>query len=145
MKKITGYIKLQLPAGKANPAPPVGPALGSHGVNIMQFCKEFNAKTQGGDMIIPVVITVFSDRSFTFILKTPPVSVLLKKAAGLSTQKKPGSGSKEPNKNKVGKVSLKQVRELAIQKMPDMNTTDVEAAIRTIRGTARSMGIDVTD
>jgi len=145
MKKVTGYIKLQLPAGKANPAPPVGPALGSHGVNIMQFCKEFNAKTQGGDMIIPVVITVFSDRSFTFILKTPPVSVLLKKAAGLSTQKKPGAGSKEPNKNKVGKVSLKQVRELAIQKMPDMNTTDIKAAIRTIRGTARSMGIDVTD
>ena len=102
-KKITGYIKLQLPAGKANPAPPVGPALGQHGVNIMQFCKEFNAKTAGGDMIIPVVITVFSDRSFTFILKTPPVSVLLKKAAGLSTGKKPGSGSKEPNKNKVGK------------------------------------------
>ena len=145
MKKITGYIKLQLPAGKANPAPPVGPALGSHGVNIMQFCKEFNAKTQGGDMIIPVVITVFSDRSFTFILKTPPVSVLLKKAAGLSTQKKPGAGSKEPNKTKVGKVTAKQVRELAVQKMPDMNTTDIEAAMRTIRGTARSMGIDVTD
>lgn len=145
MKKITGYIKLQLPAGKANPAPPVGPALGSHGVNIMQFCKEFNAKTQGGDMIIPVVVTVYSDRSFTFILKTPPVSVLLKKAAGLSTQKKPGSGSKEPNKNKVGKVTAKQVRELAIQKMPDMNTTDVEAAMRTVRGTARSMGIDVVD
>ena len=97
-KKVTGYIKLQLPAGKANPAPPVGPALGQHGVNIMGFCKEFNAKTQGGDMIIPVVITVYSDRSFTFILKTPPVSVLLKKAAGLATGKKPGSGSKEPNK-----------------------------------------------
>jgi len=145
MKKITGYIKLQLPAGKANPAPPVGPALGSHGVNIMQFCKEFNAKTQGGDMIIPVVVTVYSDRSFTFILKTPPVSVLLKKAAGLSTQKKPGAGSKEPNKTKVGKVTLKQVRELALQKMQDMNTTDVEAAMRTVRGTARSMGIDVTD
>jgi large subunit ribosomal protein L11 len=145
MKKVTGIIKLQLPAGKANPAPPVGPALGSHGVNIMQFCKEFNAKTAGGDMIIPVVITVYSDRSFTFILKTPPVSVLLKKAAGLSTQKKPGSGSKEPNKTKVGKVTAKQVRELAIQKMPDMNTTDIEAAMRTIRGTARSMGIDVVD
>jgi large subunit ribosomal protein L11 len=142
-KKITGYIKLQLPAGKANPAPPVGPALGQHGVNIMQFCKEFNAKTAGGDMIIPVVITVFSDRSFTFILKTPPVSVLLKKAAGLSTNKKPGAGSKEPNKNKVGNVTEKQVREMADQKMQDMNCTDVEAAIRTIKGTARSMGIDI--
>ena len=142
-KKITGYIKLQLPAGKANPAPPVGPALGQHGVNIMQFCKEFNAKTQGGDMIIPVVITVYSDRSFTFIMRTPPVSILLKKAAGLSTGKKPGSGSKEPNKNKVGKVTEKQVRELATQKMQDMNCTDVESAIRTIKGTARSMGIDV--
>ncbi len=143
MKKITGYVKLQLPAGKANPAPPVGPALGAHGVNIMQFCKEFNAKTAGGDMIIPVVITVFSDRSFTFIMKTPPVSVLLKKAAGLSTNKKPGSGSKEPNKNKVGKVTMAQVRELAKQKMSDMNCTDIESAIRTVQGTARSMGIDV--
>jgi len=142
-KKITGYIKLQLPAGKANPAPPVGPALGQHGVNIMQFCKEFNAKTQGGDMIIPVVITVYSDRSFTFIMRTPPVSILLKKAAGLSTGKKPGSGSKEPNKNKVGKVTEKQVRELAGQKMQDMNCTDIESAIRTVKGTARSMGIDV--
>ncbi len=142
-KKITGYIKLQLPAGKANPAPPVGPALGQHGVNIMGFCKEFNAKTAGGDMVVPVVITVYSDRSFSFITKTPPVSALLKKAAGLSTGKKPGSGSKEPNKNKVGKVTEKQVRELANQKMQDMNCTDVEAAIRTIKGTARSMGIDV--
>jgi len=142
-KKITGYIKLQLPAGKANPAPPVGPALGQHGVNIMQFCKEFNAKTQGGDMIIPVVITVYSDRSFTFIMRTPPVSVLLKKAAGLSTGKKPGSGSKEPNKVKVAKVTEKQVRELATQKMQDMNCTDIESAIRTIKGTARSMGIDI--
>lgn len=142
-KKITGYIKLQLPAGKANPAPPVGPALGQHGVNIMQFCKEFNAKTQGSDMIIPVVITVYSDRSFTFIMRTPPVSILLKKAAGLSTGKKPGSGSKEPNKQKVGQVTEKQVRELANQKMQDMNCTDVEAAIRTIKGTARSMGIDI--
>ena len=143
-KKVTGQIKLQLPAGKANPAPPVGPALGQHGVNIMGFCKEFNAKTAGGDMIIPVVITVYADRSFTFILKTPPVSVLLKKAAGLPTSKKPGAGSKEPNKNKVGKVTEKQVRELAVQKMQDMNCTDIEAAMRTIRGTARSMGIDVT-
>jgi large subunit ribosomal protein L11 len=143
MKKVTGQIKLQLPAGKANPAPPVGPALGQHGVNIMGFCKEFNAKTAGGDMIIPVVITVYSDRSFTFILKTPPASVLLKKAAGLATAKKPGSGSKEPNKTKVGKVTEAQVRELAVQKMPDMNCTDIESAIATIKGTARSMGIDV--
>jgi large subunit ribosomal protein L11 len=143
MKKVTGQIKLQLPAGKANPAPPVGPALGQHGVNIMQFCKEFNAKTAGGDMIIPVVITVYSDRSFTFVMKTPPASVLLKKAAGLSTGKKPGSGSKEPNKNKVGKVTEDQVRELAKQKIGDMNCTDIESAIRTIKGTARSMGIDV--
>ena len=145
MKKITGYVKLQLPAGKANPAPPVGPALGAHGVNIMGFCKEFNSKTAGGDMIIPVVITVYSDRSFTFIMKTPPVSVLLKKAAGLSTAKKPGAGSKEPNKNKVGKVTMAQVRELAKQKMPDMNCADIEAAIRTVEGTARSMGIDVVE
>src|SRR4029079_17269038 len=128
-KKITGSVKLQLPAGKANPAPPVGPALGQHGVNIMGFCKEFNAKTQGGDMIIPVVITVFSDRSFSFILKTPPVSVLLKKAAGLSTGKKPVSGSKEPNKTRVGQVTEKQVRELAAQKIQDMNCTDIESAI----------------
>src|SRR3984885_10086762 len=143
-KKITGYVKLQLPAGKANPSPPVGPALGQHGVNIMAFCKDFNSRTaQQGDMIIPVVITVYSDRSFTFIMKTPPASVLLKKAAGLSTAKKPGAGSKEPNKNKVGKVTEAQVRELATMKMPDMNCTDVESAIRTIRGTARSMGIDV--
>ena len=143
-KKITGQIKLQLPAGKANPAPPVGPALGQHGVNIMGFRKEFNAKTAGGDMIIPVVITVYADRSFTFILKTPPVSVLLKKFAGLPTGKKPGAGSKEPNKVKVGKVTEKQVRELAVMKMQDMNCTDIEAAMRTVRGTARSMGIDVS-
>jgi large subunit ribosomal protein L11 len=145
MKKVTGQIKLQLPAGKANPAPPVGPALGQHGVNIMQFCKEFNAKTQGGDMIIPVVITVFSDRSFTFILKTPPASVLLKKAAGLATSKKPGSGSKEPNKNKVGKVTQAQVMDLAKQKISDMNAGSLDAAYRTIAGTARSMGIDVVE
>ena len=143
MKKVTGQIKLQLPAGKANPAPPVGPALGQHGVNIMGFCKEFNAKTAGGDMIIPVVITVYSDRSFTFILKTPPASVLLKKAAGLATNKKPGAGSKEPNKVKVGSVTEAQVRDLAQQKMSDMNCTDIEAAVRTMKGTARSMGIDV--
>ena len=142
-KKITGQIKLQIAAGQANPAPPVGPALGQHGVNIMGFCKEFNAKTQGSDMIIPVVITVYSDRSFTFILKTPPASVLLKKAAGLPTAKKPGAGSKEPNKTKVGKVTEKQVRELAAQKMSDMNCGSLETAIKTIKGTARSMGIDV--
>ena len=142
-KKVTGQIKLQLPAGKANPAPPVGPALGQHGVNIMGFCKEFNAKTAGGDMIIPVVITVYADRSFTFILRTPPVAVLLKKFAGLPTGKKPGAGSKEPNKVKVGSVNEKQVRELAAMKMQDMNCTDIEAAMKTVRGTARSMGIDV--
>jgi large subunit ribosomal protein L11 len=143
-KKITGYVKLQLPAGKANPSPPVGPALGQHGVNIMAFCKDFNAKTAGqGDLIIPVVITVFSDRSFTFIMKTPPAAVLLKKAAGLPTVKKPGSGSKEPNRNKVGKITVAQLRELAQQKMVDTNTTDLEACMSMLRGTARSMGLDV--
>ena len=145
MKKITGQIKLHLPAGKANPAPPVGPALSQHGVNIMQFCKEFNAKTQGGDMIIPVVITAYSDRSFSFILRTPPNSVLLKKAAGLPTNKKPGAGSKEPNKTKVGKVTKAQVVELAKQKFNDMNCATLEAAVRTFEGTARSMGIDIVD
>ena len=145
-KKITGYIKLQVPAGKANPSPPVGPALGQHGVNIMGFCKEFNARTQKDmGMIIPVVITVFADRSFTFVLKTPPASVLLKKAAGLATSKKPGSGSKEPNKIKVGTVTKKQIEELAKQKMSDMNTTAVESAMRSMAGTARSMGIDIVD
>ena len=145
-KKITGYVKLQLPAGKANPSPPVGPALGQHGVNIMAFCKEFNAKSASqGDMIIPVVITVFSDRSFTFVMKTPPASVLLKKAAGLPTVKKPGSGAKEPNKNKVGKITTKQLRELATLKLQDMNANDVDAAMRSIAGTARSMGIDIVD
>ncbi len=143
MKKITGYVKLQLPAGKANPSPPVGPALGQHGVNIMSFCKEFNAKTAGSDMIIPVVITVYSDRSFTFITKTPPASVLLKKEAGLATNKKPGSGSKEPNKNKVGSVTTKQLEMLAKLKIQDMNCGSVEAAMKTIAGTARSMGIEI--
>jgi large subunit ribosomal protein L11 len=142
-KKVSGIVKLQLAAGKASPAPPVGPALGPHGINIMAFCKEFNAKTQGSDMIIPVVLTVYSDRSFSMLLKTPPTSVLLKKAAGLATSKKPGAGSKEPNKTKVGKVTMKQVRELAEQKMPDMNCTDIESAVRTVMGTARSMGIDI--
>jgi large subunit ribosomal protein L11 len=145
MKKVTGQVKLQIPAGKANPAPPIGPALGPHGINIMGFCKEFNSKTQGSDMIIPVVLTVYSDKSFSFIMKTPPVAVLLKKAAGLATAKKPGSGSKEPNKNKVGTVTLTQVRELAKQKISDMNCTDLEAAVRTVRGTARSMGIEVVE
>jgi len=145
-KKITGYIKLHIPAGKATPAPPVGPALGQHGVNIMAFCKDFNSRTAAqGDMIIPVVITVFSDRSFTFILKTPPASVLLKKAAGLPTSKKPGGGSKEPNKIKVGKVTRKQVEELAQLKMQDMNTTNLESAMKSMAGTARSMGIDIVD
>lgn len=144
-KKVTGYIKLQIPAGKANPSPPVGPALGQHGVNIMEFCKSFNARTQGGEaMMIPVVITVYSDRSFTFITKTPPTPVLIKKAAGLALAKKPGSGSKQPNKVKVGSISQKQVREIATQKLPDLNTSSVESAMRTVAGTARSMGIDVT-
>ena len=139
-KKITGYIKLQLPAGKANPAPPVGPALGQHGVNIMQFCKEFNAKTaKDGDLVIPVVITVYSDRSFTFVTKTPPAAILLKKAAGIE------KGSGEPNKNKVGKVTKKQVRDIAQLKLPDLNTTNLDAAIRTIEGAARSIGLDVVD
>jgi large subunit ribosomal protein L11 len=140
MKKVTAIIKLQCPAGKANPAPPVGPALGQHGLNIMQFCKEFNARTaKDGDLIIPVLITAYADRSFTFITKTPPASILLKKAA------KVDKGSGEPNKNKVGKVSMKQVREIAQQKLPDLNTTDIEAATRSVAGTARSMGLDVVD
>ena len=142
-KKVVGQVKLQIPAGAANPAPPVGPALGQQGVNIMAFCKEFNSRTQGGDMIIPVVITVYSDRSFTFITKTPPASVLLKKAAGLSTNKKPGAGSKEPNKEKVGKVTRKQVLEIVKIKMKDLNATSEEAAFRVVAGTARSMGIEV--
>lgn len=142
-KKITGYIKLQLPAGKANPAPPVGPALGQHGVNIMGFCKDFNARSQKlGDTIVPVVITVYADRSYTFVMKSAPASVLIKKAAGLAMGK-PGSGSKEPNKNKVGKITWAQVREIAQTKFEDMNATDVEAAARSIAGTARSMGVDV--
>lgn len=146
MKKVTGYIKLQIQAGKANPSPPVGPALGQHGVNIMEFCKSFNARTQNMEaMMIPVVITVYSDRSFTFITKTPPTPILLKKAAGLSLAKKPGSGSKTPNKNKVGKVTRKQVREIAQQKLQDLNTTNVDNAMHSVAGTARSMGIEVVD
>jgi len=143
-KKITGYIKLQLQAGKANPSPPVGPALGQHGVNIMMFCKDFNARSAKlGETVIPVVITVYADRSYSFIMKSPPASILVKKACGLATVGKPGSGSKEPNKNKVGKLTWTQVREIAKEKMEDMNTTDLEAAARTIAGTARSMGVDV--
>ena len=137
-KKVIGQIKLQIPAGQANPAPPVGPALGQHGVNIMGFCKEFNAvtKTQTG-LIIPVVITVYQDKSFTFITKSPPASVLLKKAAGIA------SGAKNPLKEKVGKVTRKQVLEIVKMKSKDMNATSEEAAINTVAGTARSMGIEV--
>jgi large subunit ribosomal protein L11 len=137
-KKITGYIKLQIPAGKANPSPPVGPALGQHGVNIMEFCKAFNAKTQGDEgTITPVVITVFADRSFSFITKTPPASVLIKKAIGLD------KGSSVPNKNKVGKLTKEQVKEIAQKKMPDLNAASLDAAILTIEGTARSMGVEI--
>ncbi|HTC58253.1 MAG TPA: 50S ribosomal protein L11 [Candidatus Sulfotelmatobacter sp.] len=139
-KKVSTYVKLQIEAGKATPAPPVGPALGQAQVNIMEFCKQFNARTQNKEMaglIIPVVITVYADRSFTFITKTPPASILLLKAAGLQ------KGSGTPNKDKVGKVTEKQVREIATQKMPDLNAASVETAIKSIKGTARSMGIEV--
>jgi large subunit ribosomal protein L11 len=137
-KKVIGLIKLQIPAGQANPSPPVGPALGQHGVNIMEFCKAFNAKTQDKQgLIIPAVITVYADRSFTFITKTPPAAVLLKKAAKLE------KGSPEPNREKVGKVTRQQVREIAEMKMPDLNAYDVENAMRIIEGTARNMGIVV--
>jgi large subunit ribosomal protein L11 len=140
MKKITGYVKLQIPAGAANPAPPVGPALGQKGVNIMEFCKQFNSRTQSqAGLIIPVVITVFSDKSFTFITKTPPAAVLLMKSAKLE------KGSAEPNKTKVGKVTRKQVQEIAELKMPDLNASDVEAAMSMVAGTARSMGITVEE
>lgn len=143
-KKVTAYIKLQIPAGKANPSPPVGPALGQHGVNIMQFCKEFNARTQKeGDLTIPVVITVFADRSFAFITKTPPASILLKKFAGLKVTKKPGAGSKEPNKTKVATVTRAQIEEIAKIKMPDLNCKDLAGAMSVIEGTAKSMGIEV--
>jgi large subunit ribosomal protein L11 len=145
-KKITGYIKLQLPAGKANPSPPVGPALGQHGVNIMGFCKDFNARSQKlGDTVVPVIITVYGDRSYSFVMKSAPASILLKKAAGLATSGKPGSGSPEPNRKKVGKVTQAQVREIAQIKLEDLNTHLVESAARSIAGTARSMGIEVTD
>ena len=139
-KKVTGYIKLQIPAGKATPAPPVGPALGQHGVNIMEFTKQFNARTADqGDLIIPVVITVYADRSFTFITKTPPAAVLIKKALGLK------SGSGVPNKTKVGKLTQAQLREIAEKKMPDLNAGSIEAAMSIIAGTARSMGVTVAD
>jgi len=137
-KPITAYVKLQIPAANANPAPPVGPALGQHGVNIMEFCKAFNARTQKDiGLIIPVVITVYKDKSFTFITKTPPAAVLLKKAAKLE------KASAEPNRNKVGRVTRDQVREIAQWKMPDLNAASLEAAMRMVEGTARSMGIDV--
>lgn len=139
-KKISGYIKLQIPAGKANPSPPVGPALGQKGVNIMEFCKQFNARTSEKDgLIIPVVITVFSDKSFTFITKTPPAAVLLKKAAKIE------KGSPEPHRNKVAKVSKSQVQEIAQLKMPDLNAFDIDHASSMVAGTARSMGITVED
>ena len=139
-KKVTGQVKLQIEAGKATPAPPVGPALGQAQVNIMEFCKQFNARTQNKELaglIVPVVITVYSDRSFTFITKTPPVAVLLKKVAGIA------KGSGTPNKDKVGKVTEKQVLEIAKQKMPDLNAASLEAAVKSVKGTARSMGLDV--
>ena len=137
-KKIVGQVKLQIPAGQANPSPPVGPALGQRGVNIMEFCKAFNAQTQNMQgLVIPVVVTVFADRSFTFITKSPPASVLLLKAAGL------GKGSPTPNKNKVGQVTQAQVEEIAKTKLNDLNAKDLEGAVRTVAGTARSMGIDV--
>ncbi len=139
-KKVVGFIKLQVPAGAANPAPPVGPALGQHGVNIMEFCKQFNARTQGQPgLIIPVEITVYADRSFTFVTKTPPAAVLLRKAAGLE------KGAAAPNRDKVGQVTRQQVREIAELKLPDLNAAGVESAMRMIEGTARSMGIQVVD
>lgn len=140
MKKVIGQIKLQLQAGKANPSPPVGPALGAHGVNIMQFCKEFNARTQkDAGLVIPVVITVFSDRSFTFITKTPPVPVLIKKTLNLK------SGSARPNKDKVGTITMAQVREIAEMKLQDTNAGSIEACMNSVMGTARSMGVNVSE
>jgi large subunit ribosomal protein L11 len=138
-KKVVGQIKLQIQAGKATPAPPVGPALGQAGVNIMDFCKAFNAKTAKDEgLIIPVVITVYADRSYTFVTKTPPVAVLIKREAGIA------KGSGEPNKNKVGKISMKQAEQIAKLKLPDLNCQDLQAAVQTVRGTARSMGVEVS-
>lgn len=146
-KKIDGYINLQVPAGKANPSPPIGPALGQRGVNIMEFCKAFNAKTKDiePDTPIPVKITVYSDRSFTFVMKSPPASFFLKKAAGLKTTGKPGAGSKEPGRSNVGQVTMDQVREIAKLKLADLNTNDIEQAARSLAGSARSMGIRVVE
>jgi len=139
-KEVITHVKLQIPAGKATPAPPIGPALGPHGINIMEFCKAFNAQTEAmGDTIIPAVLTIYSDRSFTFILKSPPAPELLKKAAGII------KGSGIPNKEKVGKVTIAQVREIARIKMPDLNTSDLDKAVKTIKGTAKSMGIEVVE
>ncbi len=139
-KKVISVVKLQIPAGQANPSPPVGPALGQHGVNIMEFCKAFNAQTKNQEgTIIPVVITIYADRSFSFVTKTPPAAVLLKKAAGII------KGSGEPNRTKVGQVTKTQVKEIAKMKLPDLNTTNLEAAIRTIEGAARSMGIEIVE
>ena len=138
-KKVAGFVKLQIPAGKANPAPPVGTALGPQGINIMAFCKEFNARTQGQDTILPVEITIFTDKSFTFILKTPPAAILVKKAIGLE------KGSGQPNRNKVGKITKAQVRQIAEIKMPDLNTESIESAMAMVAGAARSMGVEVVD
>jgi len=138
VKKVQALVKLQIPAGKANPSPPVGPALGQHGVNIMEFCKGFNAQTQAQEgLILPVVVTIYADRSFTFIVKTPPAAVLLKRAAGIA------KASGIPHKEKIGKVTRQQVRDIAQQKLPDLNTESIDAAMRIVEGTARSMGIDV--
>ena len=138
-KKVSGFVKLQIPAGKANPAPPVGTALGPQGINIMAFCKEFNARTQGQDTILPVEITIFSDKSFTFILKTPPAAILVKKAIGLE------KGSGQPNRNKVGKITKAQIRTIAELKMPDLNTESIDSAMAMVAGAARSMGVEVID
>jgi large subunit ribosomal protein L11 len=138
-KKVSGFVKLQIPAGKANPAPPVGTALGPQGINIMAFCKEFNARTQGQDTILPVEITIFTDKSFSFILKTPPAAILVKKAIGLE------KGSGQPNRTKVGKITKAQVRQIAEVKMPDLNTDSIESAMAMVAGAARSMGVEVVD
>ena len=138
-KKVQGFVKLQIPAGKANPAPPVGTALGPQGINIMAFCKEFNARTQGQDTILPVEITIYSDKSFSFILKTPPAAILVKKAIGLD------KGSGQPNRNKVGKITKAPVRQIAEVKLPDLNTDSIESAMAMVAGAARSMGVEVVD